>query len=175
MKAVVATSRMHEGSRRRTDSCEIPSSDKTSRQCSLAKEAPMDTQNEEGMDKTKEKEASHNPSSSIHTPLSPKPSTLTMGTMPTRPPLKAEGLRQTSVMAMGPVVRPRAPKKSCSVDPGVNPLPVLASPPSPKSMSNGFVETGNSTAECQWVPVIQRNLKRWSELSSCTTCHLTTL
>lgn len=156
MKAVVATSRMHEGSRRRTDSCEIPNSDKNSRQCSLAKEAPMDTQSEsmpveEGMDKTKEKEASHDAGSPNHTPLSPKSSTLTMGIMPTRPPLKAEGLRQTSVMAMAPVVRPRAPKKSCSVDPRIKhePLPVLASPPSPKSMSNGFVETANSTAECQ--------------------------
>lgn len=156
MKAVVATSRMHEGSRRRTDSCEIPSSDKNSRQCSLPKDAPMDTQSqsvpvEEGMDKTEKKEASHDTSSPIHTPLSPKSSTLTMGTMLTRPPLKAEGLIQTSVMAMAPVVRPRVPKKSCSVDLGVKhePLPVLASPPSPKSMSNGFVETGNSTAECQ--------------------------
>ncbi|KAK3561671.1 hypothetical protein QTP86_012487 [Hemibagrus guttatus] len=157
MKAVVATSRMHEGSRRRTDSCEIPSSDKNSRQCSLAKDVPMDTQSEpvnpvqEDMVKTEEKEASHDPSSPIHASVIPKPSTLTMGTMPTRPPLKAEGLRQTTVMAMAPVVRPRVPKKSCSVDPGVKhePLPVLASPPSPKSMSNGFVETGNSTAECQ--------------------------
>ncbi|XP_017333199.1 calcium/calmodulin-dependent protein kinase type IV [Ictalurus punctatus] len=156
MKAVVATSRMHEGSRRRTDSCEIPSSDKNSRQCSLPKDAPMDTQSqsvpvEEGMDKTEKKEASHDTSSLIHTPLSPKSSTLTMGTMLTRPPLKAEGLIQTSVLAMAPVVRPRVPKKSCSVDLGVKhePLPVLASPPSPKSMSNGFVETGNSTAECQ--------------------------
>ncbi|GAA6100017.1 calcium/calmodulin-dependent protein kinase type IV isoform X1 [Tachysurus ichikawai] len=157
MKAVVATSRMHEGSRRRTDSCEIPSSDKNSRQCSLAKDAPMDTQSEsvnpveEDMVKTEEKEASHDPSSPIHASMNPKPSTLTMGTMPTRPPLKVEGLRQTTVMAMAPVVRPRVPKKSCSVDPGVKhePLPVLASPPSPKSMSNGFVETGNSTAECQ--------------------------
>lgn len=156
MKAVVATSRMHEGSRRRTDSCEIPSSDKNSRQCSLPKDAPMDTQSqsvpvEEGMDKTEKKEASHDTGSPIHTPLSPKSSTLTMGTMLTRPPLKAEGLIQTSVLAMAPVVRPRVPKKSCSVDLGVKhePLPVLASPPSPKSMSNGFVETGNSTAECQ--------------------------
>ncbi|KAI5101882.1 calcium/calmodulin-dependent protein kinase type IV-like, partial [Silurus meridionalis] len=158
MKAVVATSRMHEGSRRRTDSCEIPGSDKNSRQCSLAKDAPMDTQSEsepakEDIDKTKKvNEASHDPNPPIHTPLSSKSSTLTtMGTMPTRPPLKAEVLRQTTVMAMAPVVRPRVAQKSCSVDPGVKhgPLPDLASPPSPKSMSNGFVETGNSTAECQ--------------------------
>ncbi|KAM9461578.1 calcium/calmodulin-dependent protein kinase type IV [Clarias gariepinus] len=156
MKAVVATSRMHEGSRRRTDSCEIPNSDKNSRQCSMAKGVPMDTQSEtmldeEGTDKTEKKDASHDKNSPIQSPLSPKTSTLTMATMPTRPPLKAEGLRQPSVMAMAPVVRPRVPKKSCSVDPGVKhePLPVLASPPSPKSMSNGFVETGNSTAECQ--------------------------
>ncbi|TSM94666.1 Calcium/calmodulin-dependent protein kinase type IV [Bagarius yarrelli] len=154
MKAVVATSRWHEGSRRRTDSCEIPSSDKNSQQCNLAKD---DTQSEsvnrveENMDKSEEKESSHDQDSPIQGALSSKPSTLSTANMPTRPPLKAEGLRQTSVMAMAPVVRPRNPKKSCSVDPGVRhePLPALASPPSPRSMSNGFVETESSTTECQ--------------------------
>ncbi|XP_062868409.1 calcium/calmodulin-dependent protein kinase type IV [Trichomycterus rosablanca] len=151
MKAVVATSRMHEGSRRRTDSCEIPGSDKNSRQCSITKYSQMDTQSEsvpaeEGIDKAEEKEESHVPSPPINNPPSPKSSAL-----PTRPPLKSEGLRQTTVMSMAPVVRPRVPKKSCSVDPGIkhDPLPVLASPPSPTSISNGFVETGNSTTECQ--------------------------
>lgn len=151
MKAVVATSRMHEGSRRRTDSCEIPGSDKNSRQSSITKYSQMDTQSEsapadEGTDKAEGKE-SDDQSAPADNPPSPKSSAL-----PTRPPLKPEGLRQTTVMSMAPVVRPRVPKKSCSVDPGIkhDPMPVLSSPPSPTSIGNGFVETGNSTTECQW-------------------------
>ncbi|XP_076880875.1 calcium/calmodulin-dependent protein kinase type IV [Brachyhypopomus gauderio] len=137
MKAVVATSRMHEGSRRRTDSCEIPSSDKNSRRLnceipnsdknsrriSIQREAPMDVQNEpvpveQDVDKPGEKEALRDLIPPIHPPHGSKLPMLPLGPLPTRPPLKAEGLRQTSVIPKVPVVRPRAPKKSCSVEPG---------------------------------------------------------
>ncbi|XP_051528994.1 calcium/calmodulin-dependent protein kinase type IV-like [Myxocyprinus asiaticus] len=160
MKAVVATSRMHEGSRRRTDSYEMPNSDKNSRQSSLQKENTLDSQREpnsikESSDKV-EDEASHIPSSPsppLHPPHKSKPSGLP-GPMPTRPPLIAEGHRQTSVIPKAPVVRPRVPKKGCSVDPGGKhePLSVSTTPPSPKNLSNGFtmgVEAGGNTAECQ--------------------------
>ncbi|KAK1805807.1 hypothetical protein P4O66_012856 [Electrophorus voltai] len=137
MKAVVATSRMHEGSRRRTDSCEIsnsdknsrqisceiPKSDKNSRRISSQREAPMDIQSErvaveQDVDKAVEKEELHDLIPPIHPPHGSKSPMLPLGPLPNRPPLKVEGLRQTSVIPKAPVVRPRAPKKSCSVDPG---------------------------------------------------------
>lgn len=158
MKAVVATSRMHESSRRRTDSCEMPNSDKTSRQGSIQKENTLDSLKEpipikEGSEQV-EDGAVHVPSSPsppLHPPHKSKPSALS-GTMPVRPPLIAEVHRQTSVILKAPVVRPRVPKKSCSVDPGGKCEPLSTTPPSPKNLSNGFsvgVEAGGSTAECQ--------------------------
>ncbi|XP_016324055.1 calcium/calmodulin-dependent protein kinase type IV-like [Sinocyclocheilus anshuiensis] len=157
MKAVVATSRMHEGSRRRTDSCEMPNADKTSRQSSIQKDNTVDSQREpipikEGSEKVEDGALS--PSCPpLHPTHKSKPSVLS-GPMHTHPPLIAEGLRQTYVLPKAPVVRPRVPKKSCSVDPGGKhePSPVSTTPPSPENLSNGFsmsVEAGGSTAECQ--------------------------
>lgn len=154
MKAVVATSRMHEGSRRRTDSCEMPNTENTLCQSSIQKENTSQREPipiKEGF-KQVEDEAHCPLSTPIHPTHKSKSSALS-GPMPTRPPLIADGHRQTSVIPKAPVVQPRMPKKSCSVDPGgkYEPLPVSTTPPSPKNLSNGFsmgVETGGSTAEC---------------------------
>lgn len=157
MKAVVATSRMHEGSRRRTDSCEMPNTEKTLRQSSIQKENTLDSQREPIPIKEGFKQVEDGAQSPSSTPLHPthkSKSSALSGPMPTRPPLIADGHRQISVIPKAPVVRPRVPKKSCSVDPEGKhePLPVSTTPPSPKNLSNGFsmgVETGGSTAECQ--------------------------
>ncbi|KAG7487842.1 hypothetical protein MATL_G00027910 [Megalops atlanticus] len=169
MKAVVATSRMHEGSRRRTDSCEGTGCDKTSRQSSMQKEPSQDSQSQPRLAKntpelTEEELPQSQAASSPHTlpPHSSKqPSTPprllenAASPMPTRPPLKPEGLKQSSVIPKTAVVRPRTPRKTCSVvDPSdkSKPSPVLTSPPSPKSLSNGFVvgvESSSKTAQCQ--------------------------
>ncbi|KAM4628703.1 calcium/calmodulin-dependent protein kinase type IV isoform 1-T1 [Polymixia lowei] len=143
MKAVVATSRMHEGSRRRTDSCEIPGSG-ASRQGSMQQDPPPEPAGHTPPAQQEEAE-SGDPSP----PRSPKPLTsdlLPMGgalccPAPTRPPLKADGLRQVSVIPRPVVVQARLPKKSCSsVEPAsaAETSPLLATPPSPKSLSNGF-------------------------------------
>lgn len=121
MKAVVATSRMHEGSRRRTDSCEMAHTDKTSCQSSIHKENTMNSQREpisikEGSGQVADGALGPSNPTPHSTPKS-KPSAHS-GPMPTRPPLIAEGHRQTSVIPKAPVVRPREPKKSFSVDPG---------------------------------------------------------
>lgn len=157
MKAVVATSRMHEGSRRRTDSCEMPNADKTSRQSSIQKDNTLDSHRQPIPIKEGSEQVEDGATSPSNPPLQPthksKPSVLS-GPMPTRPPLIAEGHRQASVLPKAPVVRPRVPKKSCSVDPGGKhePSAVSTTPPSPKNLSNGFsmsVEASSSTAECQ--------------------------
>ncbi len=74
------------------------------------------------------------------------------GPCPTRPPLIAEGHRQTSVLPKAPVVRPRVPKKSCSVViPGANTShrrPSTA-PPSPRNLSNGFTMSVEAGAAAQ--------------------------
>ncbi|XP_077059017.1 calcium/calmodulin-dependent protein kinase type IV [Siphateles boraxobius] len=156
MKVVVATSRMHEGSRRRTDSCEMPNTEIILCQSRIPKENTLDFQKEpipikEGFKQVED--GTQSPSSTpLHHTHKSKSSALS-GPIPTRPPLIADGHRQTSIIPKAPVVRPRMPKKSCSVDPGgkYEPLPVSATPPSPKNLSNGFsmcVETGGSTAEC---------------------------
>ncbi|XP_036378703.1 calcium/calmodulin-dependent protein kinase type IV [Megalops cyprinoides] len=169
MKAVVATSRMHEGSRRRTDSCEGTGCDKTSRQSSMQKEPSQDSQSQPRHTKntpelTEEELPQSQATSSPHAlpPHSSKqPSTPprlpenAASPMPIRPPLKPEGLKQSSVIPKTAVVRPRTPRKTCSVvDPSdkSEPSPVLTSPPSPKSLSNGFVvgvESSSKTAQCQ--------------------------
>ncbi|KAI2659409.1 Calcium/calmodulin-dependent protein kinase type IV [Labeo rohita] len=128
MKAVVATSRMHEGSRRRTDSCEMPNADKTSRQSSIQKDNTLDSHRQ--------------------------PIPIKEGSEQVEDGATTEGHRQASVLPKAPVVRPRVPKKSCSVDPGGKhePSAVSTTPPSPKNLSNGFsmsVEASSSTAECQ--------------------------
>ncbi|KAL2090157.1 hypothetical protein ACEWY4_014845 [Coilia grayii] len=175
MKAVVATSRMHEGSRRRTDSCEMPGSDKTSRQSSMQTEpVPESESDPELSEKTpssaaageEELEAPQNQpvcTPSVMPSHSPKPSSTPprpLGaptTVPlTRPPLKADGLKQASVIPKTGVFPPRLPMKSCSVVGGSGekreqPLG-LSSPPSPKSLSNGFtmgVDGGSNTTQCQ--------------------------
>ncbi|XP_062306823.1 calcium/calmodulin-dependent protein kinase type IV [Osmerus eperlanus] len=173
MKAVVATSRMHESSRRRTDSCDIPGSDKTSRQSSMQQDAPPDSQGEasqakdttEGTQEDGEVLGSQNQSVPCSLlPRSPKPapptSPLPKGAAPgcpppTRPPLKPDGLRQNSVIPKTALVRPRIPQRSCSSVDTVaksETAQVLATPPSPKSISNGYVvgvESGSKTAQCQ--------------------------
>lgn len=168
MKAVVATSRMHEGSRRRTDSCEIPGSG-TSRQSSMQQDPPPESSSpapsdkeslpldqqtpQEGGSKTADPSA---PSSS--SPRSPKPpaSDITpTGPAPIRPPLRADGLRQASMVPKTMQVQPRLPQKSCSVvepAPRVETTPTLTTPPSPNSLINGFTPgTGppSKTAHCQ--------------------------
>lgn len=166
MKAVVATSRMHEGSRRRTDSCEMPGSDKTSHQSSMQTEpVPESPTDLETAEKTpspsttaEEGEVPQNLSSCTPTaPLlpsqSPCPDTSTPPPPPapvgaptapplTRPPLKPDGLKQASVIPKTGAFPPRLPMKSCSVVGAAGekcePTLVLPSPPSPKSLSNGF-------------------------------------
>ncbi|KAG7513878.1 calcium/calmodulin-dependent protein kinase type IV [Solea senegalensis] len=167
MKAVVATSRMHEGSRRRTDSCEIPGSG-ASRQSSMQQDPPHESTGSSLSDK--EAPPSDNPSQndeskpddqSVLSPSSPRSlkaltsDTAPTGPAPTRPPLRAEGLRQVSVVPIEKPLQPRLPQKSHSV---VEPssrreaTPVLATPPSPNSLSNGFTpgaEPASKMAHCQ--------------------------
>lgn len=171
MKAVVATSRMHEGSRRRTDSCEIPASgSSTSRQSSMQQDPPQDQPGQDTPAKQEtypEQQGDAGPQNQCTPcpapPHSPKPLTTNLPPMggapgcpmPTRPPLKADGLRQASVMPKTGMVQPRLPQKSCSsVEPASlsETSPVLTSPPSPRTLSNGFavgVESGTKTAQCQ--------------------------
>uniref|UniRef100_A0A8C7F2N8 Calcium/calmodulin-dependent protein kinase type IV n=1 Tax=Oncorhynchus kisutch TaxID=8019 RepID=A0A8C7F2N8_ONCKI len=150
MKAVVATSRMHEGSR------------------SMQQDPPQDSlegQACQGTDTSQTQEDDQCPP-----PLPPRcpiPSTtnppLLAGGLfpsrpPTRPPLRGvDGQRQMSVIPKTAVVRPRVPQKSCSsVDSTTTKRepssPVLTTPPSPKNLGNRFsmgVESGSKTAQCQ--------------------------
>ncbi|KAG5850892.1 calcium/calmodulin-dependent protein kinase type IV [Anguilla rostrata] len=167
MKAVVATSRMHECSRRRTDSCEGTASHKTSRQSSMQKELSQDCQGqqrqtnstpeltEKGPDQSQSTSPSHAPPHSpkqLSTP--PKSPETPTSPLPTRPPLKPDGLKQASVIPKTAVVRATPPRKTCSmIDPTDKheATPLLPSPPSPKSLSNGFVvgvESNSKTAQC---------------------------
>ncbi|XP_042338128.1 caM kinase-like vesicle-associated protein, partial [Plectropomus leopardus] len=150
MKAVVATSRMHEGSRRRTDSCEIPGSG-ASRQSSMQQDPPPDAARPAPADKQdppQEQQQDSKPadrsSVSPSPPCSPNPPSSDItptGPAPTRPPLRADGLRQPSVVPKTAPVQPRPPQKSCSaIEPAsrVEAAPTLTTPPSPNSLSNGF-------------------------------------
>ncbi|XP_053287361.1 calcium/calmodulin-dependent protein kinase type IV isoform X3 [Pleuronectes platessa] len=148
MKAVVATSRMHEGSRRRTDSCEIPGSG-ASRQSSMQQDQPPDSTDAAPSDHEappsdqQPQDAESKPTDkSAHSPSSPRvlkpPSSDVTATEapPTRPPLRADGLRQASVCPKTVLVQPRLPQKSCSM---VEPTSrVEATPSSPSSLTNGF-------------------------------------
>uniref|UniRef100_A0A669E5M3 Calcium/calmodulin-dependent protein kinase type IV n=1 Tax=Oreochromis niloticus TaxID=8128 RepID=A0A669E5M3_ORENI len=168
MKAVVATSRMHEGSRRRTDSCDIPGSG-ASRQSSMQQDPPPESACSTQKDKeapppdqqlpqeVESKSADQN-ALSPSPPRSPKlPSSdvTPTGPIPTRPPLRADGLRQVSVIPKSMLVQPRLPQKSCSViepTPRVGATPTLGSPPSPNNLSNGFTtgaEPTSKTTHCQ--------------------------
>ncbi|XP_029562386.1 calcium/calmodulin-dependent protein kinase type IV [Salmo trutta] len=168
MKAVVATSRMHEGSRRRTDSCDIPGSDKTtSRQSSMQQDPPPDQDPQEGQaNQGTDTTLTQDEEDQCPPPLPPRnprpiPPLLAGASsptcLPTRPPLRGiDGQRQMSVIPKTAVVRPRVPKKSCSsVDSASTKRetssPVQTSPPSPKSLGNGFamgVESGSKTTQC---------------------------
>ncbi|XP_018601304.1 calcium/calmodulin-dependent protein kinase type IV [Scleropages formosus] len=168
MKAVVATSRMHEGSRRRTDSCEGPGCDKTSRQSSMQKDLSQDHQSQESHNRSSPVPAGEVVLPSQSPPLPcvlsqcspnkptahPRPAGSPTSPLITRPPLKPEGLKQMSLLPKTAVVRPRMPTKSCSVVPPDKheTTPALTTPPSPKILSNGFVvevDTSNKTAQCQ--------------------------
>ncbi|XP_071396938.1 calcium/calmodulin-dependent protein kinase type IV [Centroberyx affinis] len=163
MKAVVATSRMHESSRRRTDSCEMPGSG-GSRQSSMQQDPPPepaghapsaeeDPPPAQGDESERPDRRTLGPSP----PRSPKPPTCDAppaGPAPTRPPLKADGPRQPSVVPKPSLVQSRPQKSRSSVEPAsrAGASPVLAAPPSPKSLSNGFpvgAEPGGKTAHCQ--------------------------
>uniref|UniRef100_A0A8D3CGX6 Calcium/calmodulin-dependent protein kinase type IV n=1 Tax=Scophthalmus maximus TaxID=52904 RepID=A0A8D3CGX6_SCOMX len=139
MKAVVATNRMHDGSRRRTDSY---------------KEAPPSDQHPEE-DESKPADQSTLSPSPPHSPKPPSSDVTPTGPAPTRPPLRADGLRQVSVTPKTVLVQPRPPQKSCSVvesTPRVEATPTLTTPPSPNSLSNGFIpgaEPANKTTHCQ--------------------------
>uniref|UniRef100_A0A3P8RNI6 Calcium/calmodulin-dependent protein kinase type IV n=1 Tax=Amphiprion percula TaxID=161767 RepID=A0A3P8RNI6_AMPPE len=128
MKAVVATSRMHEGSRRRTDSCEIPGSG-TSRQSSMQQDPPPESKGPTADDKKDppsdqqvpqevESKSADQSALSPSPPRSPKPPSsdaTPTGPAPTRPPLRVDGMRQASVIPKSMLVQPRLPQKSCSV------------------------------------------------------------
>ncbi|XP_051929963.1 calcium/calmodulin-dependent protein kinase type IV [Hippocampus zosterae] len=117
MKAVVATGRMHESSRRRTDSCEIPASG-TSRQSSVRRDggtpeaAAPPPENQGAAPSENQREQSSPPA-------------------PARPPLRTDAQRQ----ARSAVAPPRPPKKSCSLGPA--PANNRAAAPSPDGLSNG--------------------------------------
>lgn len=155
MKAVVATSRMHEGSRRRTDSCEIPGSG-ASRQSSMQQDPPPDC-----TDATPDGQEALPPERQLsqEDDLSPSPSRSTKtgsdAPNPGRPPLRAEGLRQASVLPKPTLVPPRLPQKSFSVMDAalkVETTPTLVMPPSSSTFSNGFapvVDTSTKTGPCQ--------------------------
>ncbi|KAM7388186.1 hypothetical protein PAMP_024380 [Pampus punctatissimus] len=162
MKAVVATSRMHEGSRRRTDSCEIPGSG-TSRQSSMQQDPPpesprippLDQQPPVQEEESKPVEQSALSSSPPHSPKPPNTDATPSGPTPTRPPLRADGQRQASVVPKTMLVHPRLPQKSCSMvepTPRIESTPNMATPSSPNSLSNGFTpgaEPACKTAHCQ--------------------------
>lgn len=158
MKAVVATSRMHEGSKRRTDSCEISASG-TSRQSSMQQDpppgstsptpeisgptpnlkqaTPTETPTQQHHQDEQTKPAAPSP------PRSPKPlpgnsDVITANPAPIRPPLRADGSRPASVISKNILIQ--AQRSLSAVDPAPNAevTPPLATPPSPNSLSNGF-------------------------------------
>ncbi|XP_029286421.1 LOW QUALITY PROTEIN: calcium/calmodulin-dependent protein kinase type IV-like [Cottoperca gobio] len=169
MKAVVATSRMHESSRRRTDSCEIPGSG-TSRQSSMQQdpppestsptpgdeEAPPPDQQPPQEDESKPADQSALTPSPPRSPEPPPSAVVTpTGPAPTRPPLRLDGLRQASSVPKAAPVPPRLPQKSYSVvEPAsrVDAKLTVAITPSPAGLSNGFTpgaEPASKTAHCQ--------------------------
>uniref|UniRef100_A0A8C9XSZ5 Calcium/calmodulin-dependent protein kinase type IV n=1 Tax=Sander lucioperca TaxID=283035 RepID=A0A8C9XSZ5_SANLU len=155
MKAVVATSRMHESSRRRTDSCDIPGSG-TSRQSSMQQDPPPETASPEAPPpdqppppQADQSQPTDKPARSTSPPRGSKPPAGEAA--PTRPPLRADGPRQASVIPKTAALQPRLPQKSRSV---VEPASraAEATPPSPSSLSNGFTpaaEPASTPRRCQ--------------------------
>lgn len=174
MKAVVATSRMHEGSRRRTDSCEMPGSG-ASRQGSLHKDPPLEPSSpasSESIGPAPSDITNSAPSSSPASsetagpdppgntgPSSKPPSTddvTAVGSTPkapSRPPLRADGLRQLSVVPQSEAMRPRPPCSVVGHAPQAEITAPQATPPSANNLSNGFgpggVEPAGRPAHCQ--------------------------
>uniref|UniRef100_A0A7N8XMU1 Calcium/calmodulin-dependent protein kinase type IV n=1 Tax=Mastacembelus armatus TaxID=205130 RepID=A0A7N8XMU1_9TELE len=152
MKAVVATSRMHEGSRRasRQSSMQQDPPPESTGPAAANKEAPpLDKQSPQDDETQSSDQSALSPSP----PCSPKPrssNTTPTGPTPSRPPLRADGLQQASVIPKTMLVHPRLPQKSCSV---VEPASKTeATPPSPSSLSNGYTpgaEPASKTAHCQ--------------------------
>lgn len=154
MKAVVATSRMHEGSKRRTDSCEIPGSG-NSRQGSIQQDptpepvgsAPSARETAPEDERVHQKDGSssndQSPANSSP-PLGPKPAGSKVpaaGPGPTRPPLRADGLQPASIAPKPTQTQTHPPEKSFSVvDPSskIETMSLLARPPSPDGLSNGL-------------------------------------
>ncbi|XP_037105343.1 calcium/calmodulin-dependent protein kinase type IV isoform X1 [Syngnathus acus] len=120
MKAVVATGRMHESSRRRTDSCEIPATQSSVGQDPSLESATPDPKKAALSEKQREQSS---PVLSRKQDAAPAP---------TRPPLRADAQRQ----ARSAVAPPRPPKKSYSA--GQTATGNRAEPPGPDSLSNGL-------------------------------------
>lgn len=154
MKAVVATSRMHEGSKRRTDSCEIPGSG-NSRQSSIQQDPPPEPEGPAPTAKestpedrqVRQKDGSlpkDHPPANSSPPQGPRPAGSRVpapGPAPARPPLRAGGLPHASVLPKTLPVQTPAPQKSLSVvDPSskIETMSLLAGPPSPDGLSNGL-------------------------------------
>lgn len=167
MKAVVATSRMHEGSKRRTDSCEIPGSG-NSRQSSIQQDptpepvgpAPSVKESTPEEEQVHQKDGSNSKdqlppnSSPSHGPKPTSSKVTATGPAPTRPPLRADGLPNAPIVPKAAPTQTQLPQKSVSVvDPSskIETMSLLARPPSPDSLSNGLVSGSESskTAHCQ--------------------------
>uniref|UniRef100_A0A8C4GGU3 Calcium/calmodulin-dependent protein kinase type IV n=1 Tax=Dicentrarchus labrax TaxID=13489 RepID=A0A8C4GGU3_DICLA len=153
MKAVVATSRMHEGSRQ-SSMQQDPPPESTSPTPADKEAPPPDQQPLQEDDSNPGDHSALNPSP----PRSPKPPSSDVtptGPAPSRPPLRIEGLRQASVVQKHTPVQPQLPQKSYSVvEPAsrAEATPTLATPPSPNNLSNGFTpgaEPANKTTHCQ--------------------------
>lgn len=168
MKAVVATSRMHEGSKRRTDSCEIPGSG-NSRQSSIqqdpapepvgsapsAKETTPEDEQVHQKDGSNSNDQSPANSSPPHGPKPTSSKVPAAGPGPTRPPLRADGLPHASIVPKTTQTQTHLADKSFSVvDPSskIETMSLLARPPSPDGLSNGLVsgpEAASKTAHGQ--------------------------
>lgn len=168
MKAVVATSRMHEGSKRRTDSCEIPGSG-NSRQGSIQQDpspepegpapAVKDSTPEDQQVPQKEGSRSNDQAPpNCSAPQGPKAAGSRVSSpdpAPARPPLRAGGLAHASILTKTPPVQTQPPQESSSVlDPSskIETMSLLAGPPSPDGLSNGVAagaETATKTAHGQ--------------------------
>lgn len=153
MKAVVATSRMHESSKRRTDSCEGPGPGNP-RQSSLQQDPAPEPGGGPTVKESppEEKQPPHSKSGSSDS--SPPPAPKAAGPPPTRPPLRAGDLQHVSIDPKTTSNQtPLAQKSSSMVDPSskIETMSLLAGPPSPDSLSNGLAgpETARKTPHRQ--------------------------
>uniref|UniRef100_A0A3P8NHJ3 Calcium/calmodulin-dependent protein kinase type IV n=1 Tax=Astatotilapia calliptera TaxID=8154 RepID=A0A3P8NHJ3_ASTCA len=157
MKAVVATSRMHEGSRRASRQSSMQQDPPPESACSTQKDKEAPPPDQQLPQEVESKSADPNALSPSppHSSKLPSSDVTPAGPIPTRPPLRADGLRQVSVIPKSMLVQPRPPQKSCSViepTPRVGATPTLGSPPSPNNLSNGFTsgaEPTSKTTHCQ--------------------------